>query len=112
MFSSTTPQISIRPASAEDRATIARLAALDSAPVPFGAALVAQVDGEVLAALPLAGGRLIADPFRRTAEIAELLELRARQVPAAEPASGSTARPLLGRLLGHGDRRSAVPAAH
>jgi hypothetical protein len=34
----------------------------------------------VLAALPLAGGKPIADPFFRTAELVGLLELRAAQL--------------------------------
>jgi hypothetical protein len=34
----------------------------------------------VVAALPLDGGRPLADPFRRTAGAVELLALRARQL--------------------------------
>jgi hypothetical protein len=40
---------------------------------------VADVDGEIVAARPLAAARSIADPFRPTADIRELLDLRARQ---------------------------------
>ena len=39
----------------------------------------------MLAALPLGSGRPIADPFEPTAEILELLRLRAEQVQASEP---------------------------
>jgi hypothetical protein len=73
--------IAIRLATDEDTPTLIRLAALDSAAAPLTGALVADFDGEIVAAKPLNGNRVIADPFRRTADIRELLELRAR--PAA-----------------------------
>ncbi|MEA2431370.1 MAG: hypothetical protein QOF65_827 [Thermoleophilaceae bacterium] len=75
----TAPHISIRLASEADNPTLIRLAALDSAPAPHGSVLVADVDGEIVAARSLAQPRSIADPFRPTADIRELLELRARQ---------------------------------
>jgi hypothetical protein len=59
---------------------IQRLAQLDSARLPSGAVLVAAVGGEPRAALPRDGGRPIADPFRRTAELVRLLELRRAQL--------------------------------
>ncbi len=39
--------------------------------------MVAEVGGEVLAALPARGGQAIADPFRPTAELVEMLRVRA-----------------------------------
>jgi hypothetical protein len=75
------PHISIRLATAADRAAIVKLAALDSAPVPFGPVLVADIDGDVVAAHALAAARSIADPFRATADARQLLELRATQLP-------------------------------
>jgi hypothetical protein len=71
--------IAIRLASEADNVTLARLAALDSAPPPHGPVLVADIDGEIVAAHQLDRQRSIADPFRPTAELRELLELRARQ---------------------------------
>jgi hypothetical protein len=72
--------ISIRLANEADHPTLVRLAALDSAPTPHWPVLVADVDGEIVAARAVDHGRrTIADPFRPTAEIRELLELRARQ---------------------------------
>jgi hypothetical protein len=59
---------------------IERLAQLDSARRPSGPVLVAAVGGEPVAALPLAGGPAIADPFQRTAELVSLLELRVAQM--------------------------------
>ena len=75
----TAPHISIRLATDDEDRTLLRLAALDSAPAPRGPVLVADVDGEIVAAHSLARARSIADPFRPTAEVRELLELRARQ---------------------------------
>ena len=75
--------ISIRFAAPADRDDGARLAELDSAGRVEGDALVALVDGELRAALALDRDRVIADPFEPTAELATLLELRARQLRAA-----------------------------
>jgi hypothetical protein len=75
----TAPHIAIRPATEADSPTLLRLAALDSAPAPRGPVLVADLDGEIVAARSLTRARSIADPFRPTADISDLLELRARQ---------------------------------
>jgi len=72
--------ISIRLATDADNPTLLRLAALDSAPAPHGPVLVADLDGEIVAARSIEHARgSIADPFRPTADARELLELRARQ---------------------------------
>ena len=60
-----------------------RLAALDSAPAPVGDVLLAEVDHAAVAAIELAGGATIADPFRPTAELVELLGLHAAALRAA-----------------------------
>jgi hypothetical protein len=73
----------IRRATAADRVALERLAALDSASAPVGDVLMAEVGGEVVAAIVLAGGATIADPFRPTAELVELLGLRAAGLGAA-----------------------------
>lgn len=97
MSASTTPIIAIRKATADDAVALRRLAALDAAPAePAGDLLVAVVDGEIRAALPVAGGRAIADPFHPTAELVAHLRLRAERLRATD-APAST--PLLGRLL-------------
>ena len=88
-----TPTISIRAATTADGRALARLAALDSAPVPFGSVLMAEVDGEPRAALSLRDGHVIADPFARTAELVALLRTHASTVAERasqhpEPASG------------------------
>lgn len=79
-----TPDITIRRAVAADARAIERVAALDSATAPEGKLVVAEVDGCLVAAVPLDGGRPVADPFRPTAEILRLLELRVAQLHAEE----------------------------
>jgi hypothetical protein len=76
--------ITVRYSVASDLSELARLAALDSASPPRGPALIAEADSRMLAALPLGAGRPIADPFEPTAEILELLRLRAEQVQAGQ----------------------------
>ncbi|HEY8584434.1 MAG TPA: hypothetical protein VIL49_15860 [Capillimicrobium sp.] len=75
--------ILIRPARPDDEPALLRLAALDSAAAPRGEVLVADVDGQIHAAVALRDGRAIADPFRRTADLVELLHTRARLMGAA-----------------------------
>lgn len=70
----------VRVADAADARTLARLAALDGAAELVGPTLVAEIDGEAAAALPIAGGAPVADPFRHTMAAIELLELRAAQL--------------------------------
>lgn len=74
------PTISIRAATPDDARTVARLAALDSALVPSGPVLLAEVDGEPRAAISLRDGRVVADPFVPTADLASLLRMQAENV--------------------------------
>ena len=78
------PTISIRAAVPADARTLIRLAALDSAPVPIGPVLIADVGGEARAAIALRTGAIVADPFARTAELVELLRLHASTVGEAQ----------------------------
>jgi hypothetical protein len=74
-----TEQITIRPAYADDQSALLRLAALDSSDAPpQQPLLLAEVDGELRAALSLADGSAIADPFYPTASIVGLLRNHAR----------------------------------
>ena len=62
--------LTMRMAVSADAPALRRLAQLDSAPAAERAPmpmLVAEVGGELRAALPLDGGPAIANPFRRTA---------------------------------------------
>jgi hypothetical protein len=62
---------------------VARLAELDSRPVPAGHLLIAETGDQVVAALSMDTGAGIADPFRRTADVVDLLAYRARGLRAA-----------------------------
>jgi hypothetical protein len=73
-------QVVTRRATDADGPALAALSALDSAPMPFGPALVAEVAGVPRAVLPLDGGRAFGDPFVRTDQLVALLELRAAQM--------------------------------
>lgn len=95
----TVRDVTVRMADREDVRALRRLAELDSAIAPTGPVVVAQTGGEILAAIPVAGGPAIADPFRRTAALVEMLELRARQLRPQLPPGARSARPrLTGRL--------------
>jgi hypothetical protein len=72
-----TDPVTIRRSYPDDRSALLRLAILDSADPITGDALVAEVDGELRAAVALSGGAAIADPFHRTADLVALLEVRA-----------------------------------
>jgi hypothetical protein len=95
-------RITVRHATADDAAQIRTLAALDDRKLPNGPWFVAEADDEIVAVMPIAGGPVVADPFRRTADLVALLELRASQLAetTAEPAG-----------LLHGVARALRPAA-
>jgi hypothetical protein len=75
-----TPRFIVRLAEPADEPELRRLAALDSSRLPDGSLLVGEMGGGIQAAVPLAGGCAIANPFVRTAELVTLLELRAQQL--------------------------------
>jgi hypothetical protein len=77
-----TATIVIRPAYADDRAVLARLAAIDSSAVPAEPMLLAEVDDELRAAVSLADGSVIADPFFPTLDLVELLRTHAAALSA------------------------------
>jgi hypothetical protein len=81
-------EVTVRRATDGDAAALVRLAALDSANVLPGPVLVAEVDGTPMAAISLADGRVVADPFERTADLVELLRVRAAQSRAAARRDG------------------------
>jgi hypothetical protein len=75
----------IRRTTPDDATALMRLASLDSQS-PLGPdALVAVVDGEIRAAVGLADGRAIANPFQHTAELVQLLKMRAEQMETPAP---------------------------
>ena len=76
-------QVTMRRAYPDDSAALARLAALDCGRIPTGDVLVAEVDGELWAAVAVGPDAAIADPFRPSAAIVRLLRMRAAQLSAA-----------------------------
>jgi hypothetical protein len=78
--------LTIRRADATDAAALARLATLDSAAPPTGEALLAEVGDELWAAVEIYSGAAIADPFRPSGDLVELLRLRAALANGAERA--------------------------
>jgi hypothetical protein len=93
--------VTIRMAVAADAEPLGRLAQLDSAPPPAPVPmLVAEVGGELRAALPFDGGPAIADPFRRTVDLVAILAARKRQlVPSPRRAAHRWRVPLPRRAL-------------
>jgi hypothetical protein len=72
-----TDAVTIRRARPADATALLQLAALDEADPLDGEVIVAEVGGELWAAIDLTSGRRISDPFRHSAEARALLELRA-----------------------------------
>jgi hypothetical protein len=95
-MTTTTAQIAIRRATDADRSALERLAALDSARTPTGDVLIAEVDDEPQAAIEIAGGAVVADPFRPTANLVELLGVRAARL--RHPAASRPRMRLLARV--------------
>lgn len=87
-MTSTTDTITIRPAAARDGAALRRLAALDSADALAGPALLAEVGGTPAAAIALGDGAVVADPFRLTADLVELLRMRRVRLTEGERPAG------------------------
>jgi hypothetical protein len=107
--------IVIRLATPADADDLVRLSQLEGRRVPAGPVLVAVVEGELLAALPLGDGRSLpeplAEPFRPTATLVDLLWLRAahlRGEAAPRRRRGPRIRSLLRRPLRAGEA-SSVP---
>jgi hypothetical protein len=72
--------VTLRLATGEDDEAITRLAALYDRPRPNGLLLLAEVDGQLQAALTLAGDHELMEPYLPTAALVELLALRARHL--------------------------------
>jgi hypothetical protein len=88
--------ITLRMAAPADADALVRLAGLDSRPLPPGPHLLAECDRRIDAALSLSSDEVIADPFRRTAELCTLLRFHAaglRATPPACPSRGLQLRP-------------------
>ncbi len=77
--------VELRLCRAADDDQLDELSALAERPLPNGRLVVATVRGRIVAAVPLAGGHPLRDPFVRTAHVMPVLELRAVQLRGPEP---------------------------
>lgn len=75
--------IVLRRAIRADGLALARLQQLDGRTLPAGDRVVAQVNGELVAAAHIPSGVAVADPFVPSAAIAELVSLHARHLRPA-----------------------------
>jgi hypothetical protein len=85
------PHVTIRHAHPADADALAVLAQLDSSRPPRGEILVAEVGGELWAAVSLDDNHLVANPFRASGELAFNLNERARELRRAERRQGRRA---------------------
>ena len=87
--------ITIRISTEADSARIHELAELDGHAAPKGEAVLAEVNGRLVAAVGVADGVAVADPFVLTSDTLEVLRVRAEQERERTLGRGS----LLGRLM-------------
>ena len=87
------PSLSLRHATPADSGAVVYLSELDEAERLTGSVLLAFDGDRPVAAMSLDDGRTVADPFTRTANVVDLLRVRARQ-----ERSGASRRLGLGRL--------------
>lgn len=77
--------VTIRLGAPRDEHRLARLAELDSSQPAAEPLLLAEVDGQLAAAISLSDGTIVADPFRPTADVVDLLRVRAAQLGRSSP---------------------------
>jgi|SRR6266511_4392018 len=76
--------VTIRMCGPDDDRALRRLAGRETARPLDGTILAAEVENEPLAAICLETGRVVADPFSRTAGLVDLLRARATQLERAK----------------------------
>jgi hypothetical protein len=87
--------LTIRRATAADEFAVRRVSALDSAFPPTGDVLLAEMGDELWAALSLDTGHAVADPFRPSGDLVDLLRFRAERLAGeAQPRGRVLARVL------------------
>jgi hypothetical protein len=79
-----TSPVTLRFGFPDDALALARLAALESAVAPAQPVLLAEVAGQLRAALSLSDGTVVSDPFFPSAAVVELLRARARQLTGGD----------------------------
>ena len=75
--------LTIRHIGPDDVEALRKLSGLDSSREPNGEILVADIGGELWAAISVDDRHTVADPFRPTSELVALLDERARQLRRA-----------------------------
>jgi hypothetical protein len=94
MSETQTSEITIRRAHDADVGALNRLAGLDSQRLPDDEFMIGEVGGEAWAAVGIATGTVLADPFRPTAELAQLVAIRAARLRRPAPGLGRALRRL------------------
>ena len=89
--------MTIRAATSADTAAVTALAASSRRPRPRGPMLVAEYDGQLLAAIALSTGAVITEPGTPVADIVHRLRRRRYQL-LRQNGNGGAARTLLRRL--------------
>ena len=74
------PRVTLRVDRVWDSVRLHELSKLSGRPLMSDSYVVGEVDGRIVAAVPLAGGRALTDPETETAQLIPLLELRASQI--------------------------------
>jgi hypothetical protein len=82
----------IRRATEADDSALRDLAELDGRPALSGPALVGEIDGAPAAAVSLIDGRVIADPFKPTAVLTQILRMRFNSMRSHARTPSVTAR--------------------
>ena len=100
----------IRLATEEDARALHQLAQLDSQRPLGGNALIGEIDGDAAAAISLNDNRVVADPFKRTAQLTQLLRMRAASLHALANTPSLRDR-MLGGVRITGQWRRAAQAA-
>jgi len=80
------PEVTIRPAERADILAVRRLAEASERRFPTGLSSWPRVDSTLVAALPLKEDYVLADLWRPTGDVVQLLELRSDQLRAARRA--------------------------
>jgi len=75
-------EVTIREAGLADGNALRRLAELDSARVPGAPVLLAEVGGRLRAAISIADGDVVADPFHPTQEVTDMIRIHAHAAGA------------------------------
>ncbi len=93
-------ELKFRDATDDDATDLLHLARLDSQPHPPAGRVIVAIDGgELIAAISVDSGATVADPFKATAAVVALLQLRAEH---ARPRSQRTTLLSLRRLRARG----------